>query len=330
MSTGPRYPEWARITELMAGGSPVELAIAGVPAARLRLGVAPRSVALEIGGADPRRALPAVPDAIAAVRVVGTDGPALVISTHAPEVMAAFYALVIAVADEVQLADRTPEAALTEAIESFRRLLLVEPPESMAQQAGLFGELLLVAAHVRCIGPAGADAWVGPLGAPHDLRLAEADVEVKTTTTDGLVHMISSLGQLEANPGRPLHIVSIGLQVAQLAASAQSVADLVHLIRVMLATTPINASRFERTLGQTGWTEQLTGPDAPRFIVRHEPASAAVTDDFPRIVRSHLSARLGPDGASRIDRVQYSLDLAGLVQPISAGALADQFRMESR
>jgi hypothetical protein len=320
MTMQARLPDWSKVETLLAAGFPVALNLPGAPAAELQVSNSPPCLRLELAGADLARPLPELPDAIAAQRVHADDGVHLAISTTRAEVFAQFYALLGMVLDEAHLLGAPPEVALGSALEAWRRLLAVEPRTTLLAQAGLLGELWVLEAHLRRVGPPGVDAWVGPRGEPHDFRFVAVDLEVKTTTQESRQHMISSLGQLSASPGRPLLLLSLGVQAAP--AAGRSVPDVVASIREHLGGEPIFAARFERSLKLAGWN-QSAGADAARFIIRLGPEYLEVGATTPRIVHEHLDAALGQDGAARVVRVQYTVDLTGLTAPLTGLPLSN-------
>jgi Putative PD-(D/E)XK family member, (DUF4420) len=321
-----RFPSWQNLERLLASGKPITLRVPGQPAAFLYLCADGCPVRLVVGGANATRALPEVPAAISTSRVLTDQGVALSIGCATAELLPQFNVLLGMVLDETQLGGATPEAALTEAVGAWRRLLAASSRATEPAQAGLFGELLVVEALCRRTGPSGLDAWVGPLGEPHDFRLAVVDLEVKTTLNSRRVHEISSLQQLVPAPGRELYLLSVGLRRAAAAEGGATVWDIVDRVRFQLVGDPLRAGRFERLLAQSGCTTVVDTETVP-FLVHLPPAVLRIDEHAPRLTPAVLQAGLGPL-APRVVAARYSLDVDGFLTPVAASALADSFQFE--
>jgi hypothetical protein len=270
--------------------------------------------------------LPAnLPPAIRAARVLYGGEAAFDLSTAEVDLFPQVYFLLTFVADEVHLAGASAPAAVEAGLAAFRRLLAVEPVLTEARQAGLFGELWLLARTVHARGQAGLDSWVGPLGQPHDFRLDDADIEVKTTTGDRRVHPISSLTQLLPSPGRPLYLLSLGFQPAPGAAEARSLRDAIEGLRHELTAHPVESARFDQRLVQAGWREETRDDQLTRFVPRLPARLVTVNEDCPRLIPAMIEAVLPPELSSRLSSVGYRVDLEGLGVSPAASPLAPWF-----
>ena len=321
--TAARYPHWYNFAPLLADKVPLTLAVPGLPATRLyfeppdRLGV---RIALPLSGPLPAD----LPTALRATRIIENGAPALDLSCGDPALFPQVYFLLTAVVDEVQLAGAPAHQALERGLAAFRRLLAVEPVVSESAQLGLLGELWLLARLIETRGGWGVDAWVGPLGQPHDFRLESADVEVKTTSGNQRRHHISSLTQLAPSPGRPLYLLSLGFQPAPASESAASVKEAIAGLRAALHAAPDQQARFERLLVLAGWTEEIEGRELTRFVLRLAPRVVAVDASCPRITPQILEAGQGTATIHRISEVRYVVDLEDLGGPLASSPLADQ------
>lgn len=320
--TTARYPHWYNFGPLLADKVPLTLAVPGSPTVRLyfeppdRLGV---RIALALSGPLPVD----LPAALRATRVIEDGAPALDLWCGDPALFPQVYFLFTAVADEVQLAGASAYQALERGLEAFRRLLAVEPVVSESAQLGLLGELWLLARLVEARGGRGVDAWVGPLGQPHDFRLDHEDVEVKTTSSSQRRHHISSLTQLVPSPGRPLYLLSLGFQPAPASEEAVSVREAVEELRAALHAAPEHQSRFERLLVLAGWTNELEGRELTRFVRRLTPQVVTVDASCPRITPQVLESGLNASTTHRISEVRYVIDLDDLGVPVASSHLAE-------
>src|SRR5690606_29033660 len=128
-------------------------------------------------------------------------------------------------------------AAVTESLQSFKDILSKKQRLTEEQQVGLLGELLLLNHCARELGVQPAlDAWLGAQGEEHDFVFPSFDVEIKSTRSEGRVHMINSVSQLEMSPGRPLFLLSVQFTAAGAARGGMSLGDLIGKLRGELGT----------------------------------------------------------------------------------------------
>ncbi|MGH3927264.1 MAG: PD-(D/E)XK motif protein, partial [Pseudonocardiaceae bacterium] len=148
----------------------------------------------------------------------------------------------------------------------------------------------------------GGDEWE-----EHDLGLADDDVEVKTTTSDGRHHWISTLDQLQPTIGRKLWLLSIQLTGAG-ASKAARLPDVVACVEEQLPSE-LQVS-FQSRIARTHYRSTQTYDSFRLLRLRSTPACFLVDGDFPRIDRDIL-ARAGASVAG-IDEVNYAIRLDGM------------------
>ncbi len=213
------------------------------------------------------------------------------------------YPVLCAVADRIQLDGMTFQAAVTETLRHLGHLLRAEDTLSRETETGLIGELALLAGMIKIFGPdIAVAAWRGGQGEEHDFGLPDTDIEVKTTTSERRVHWISSLTQLVATGGRPLHLVSI--QITRAGTDGVTVNDLIERIR---AATGSARDRFDTQLVSAGWRERYVASATQQWRGRHRPAVFIVDDQFPRITPDLLGSA-GVD-LTVVTEVRYHVDL---------------------
>lgn len=321
-----RHLAWSTVQELMDGDAPVVIAVPGVPAATIRLEVSPPRLTVEIEGASAKRALPLIPDSLDITHKAIAGGHALVMTTQVPAIFGPFYSVATGVIDDVQMGQTPPEAALISALETFRALLATARPRGVAAEVGLVGELLILCGHLRAVGASGVDAWTGPRGAGHDFRLPTCDVEVKTTTRPSRVHTIASIDQLLGLPGRDLYLVSIGIESVSVPAdncpaTPLSVPGLAGVALQLASDSPLHFERLARMLEGVGYSPHTASESWQSFVLRLSPHAILVADGCPRIVRHHLAAAIGEEGADRVQNLCYDVDLSHMTSPLETTAL---------
>ena len=168
---------------------------------------------------------------------------------------------------------------------------------------GLFGELLMLRElHARLLTHREAvDSWTGADRVQHDFVFRNRAVEVKSLSgKERNAVRISSEDQLEVASGR-LFLVVRKLAENSEAQEARSLNALVHEIETELPDADA-LEEFQRRLAAAGYLP-LPDYDSPRYV-QAGIATYAVTDGFPRLVRSDI-----PHG---IARVAYDLELEAI------------------
>ncbi|MFI9836316.1 PD-(D/E)XK motif protein [Nonomuraea sp. NPDC051941] len=180
---------------------------------------------------------------------------------------------------------------------------------------GLFGELIILEQILAAAGAHDLSVWRGPDREPHDFRLAEGDLEVKTLGATGSTVRIHGIEQLEPPEGGDLHLV-----VVRLVADLDGIAlpDLVERIRPKVG----DHRAFSLALARAGYGEADGEHYRDRRFAVTQIAALAVGDGFPRISPSSLADTL-PD---EIGALSYTLDLSFLLPTaLDSASLAPLF-----
>jgi len=234
------------------------------------------------------------------------------------------YSLIASIVDAMRAGDSFASATHA-AVVSFRDLLAGRQRLTREKEQGLIGELLVLRHLVGRIGSRDAlTAWLGPQSAEHDFAFPTFDIEVKTTTSEKRSHMIGSVTQLMATPGRPLWLMSIQITRAGASLSSFSLSGLVDELR-----TAINEGRqdFLTYLGSVGWRDQDQDLYLTRHMYRSLPAAYLVDETFPAVTRPRLDSVVPhPD---LVGAISYRVDVSSLDKAIPPGPL-DQFVVEHK
>ncbi len=192
----------------------------------------------------------------------------------------------------------------------WRALLQQAAALSDERQTGLFGELWLLERLIGARGFGAVEAWTGPLGAAHDFRTSEGDIEVKATYGVRRVHMINGLSQFTPVGDTPLYLLSLRLEAA--GQGGRSLPEAVAEIRLRLKASPSHVDRFEQALECVGYRDE----DVHLYPARRRLAAPAmlapVVDGLPRLSRSALGDLAPRYAAERIVEVAYRIDVEGL------------------
>lgn len=237
------------------------------------------------------------------------DGAIIEISTSSPALFPYFHGFATAVADRVQIDGLDSHAAIEECLFRWRDLFREAAKLTAEEQLGLLGELWLLQRLVR---RHGADvalaAWTGPAGQAHDFRLGDMEIEVKSTTNEHRVHIISSDTQLTASVGASLFVLSLQYTSAG-ADPAHSLAGSVHTTRELLGD-PAASARFDAILEQHfGVASSDLAIYTTPLKLRTPPCLVPVDEHFPRIDVRVLAASTE---IARISDIRYRVNLEGL------------------
>lgn len=238
-----------------------------------------------------------------------------VVTVHGIRFFTEAYPLLRSVADLIQLKGTSFAAAAERSLARYHDLLASIGQMPVQQEAGLFGELLVVAHLIGTIGPGPAvAAWRGgDQSEEHDFGLPHDDVEVKITTSEQRRHWIGSIHQLRPSPRRRLWLLSIQLTAGG-ASDAERLPDVVDRVERQLPDGL--RPHFLTRLGEAGFRVQQPTDTYRSLRPRSEPGRYVVDDGFPR-----LGLQLLRTGGARLDRitdVSYMIDLDGMQ---SAGSL---------
>ncbi|MEV4191412.1 PD-(D/E)XK motif protein [Streptomyces toxytricini] len=320
--TFPRLP-WSTVEHYLGEGQGTSY--------RLSAPTAARTVSYEIGDlgsgislhvelsrdqSPPRSPLPSV-----AVDQVFHRGKRMArVRTTQVELMRDFHDLLMSVADRIVTGERDLEQALDETVDAWAGLLQRPRGLGAEQRIGLHGELAVLRAIARTHGWEGAvRAWTGPRGEQHDFGLAEADVEVKTTSSENRVHRVHGVRQLEETNGRSLWVASLRLTRGGVAGRSlgESVAS---VVRDAHAADRMAATRLEESLDRCGWN--ATERDDERWTLRDDPLFVPA-ENVPRLTTTLLPA----DVRDHLVSLDYRISLDHLSPAPGAPVDVTDFRL---
>lgn len=238
---------------------------------------------------------------------------ALEIWTDSEDLFPNFYQLVCEIVGAVVEEGQAPDIALLSAVARWESLLSRPSLMSEEAQAGLFGELWLLERLIGSMGPSAVDAWVGPIPQPHDFRLGDVELEVKTTSGSARIHTINGIGQLEPSLGCTLYLVS--LKLANAGTGGRSLPEAVMAIEAMLTASSISLARFQSGLAKNGYDPLYANSYNRRRRLRDAAELIEVTDGVPRLTSEaikSIEARFSPE---RLGRITYSVNVDGMGAP---------------
>lgn len=206
-----------------------------------------------------------------------------------------------ALADDIirRLASDVPSAPaeIQRALEEWRRLL--RPAKEMTPEAsrGLFGELVVLGWLARRNPQYALDVWTGPESDCHDFTTANGDLEVKTSSKEGLVVDISSLRQLDVTDGHDLTLIRLSVADSP---DGQSISEKAReLIDLGVPEWPLYTKIKDAGLNVRD------SPDAGRYAISSEISAWRITSDFPGLRYGDLPG----EWRDAISKVKYTLDL---------------------
>jgi hypothetical protein len=303
---------WQNAEVLMAQG-PFRHAIPAGRSATLIYDGERLAVSVSLGQDDDPAQLPALPQAIHFE--VDRRLQTLNVTCSEPELHKYFYAYVCHALELIREQRQPAVLAFRESWVRTRELLEQQIVLSRDKQLGLLGELVFLSLVAeRHAGGWGAafDSWHRDANAEHDFAFGTADVEVKTTSKEARVHMIGSLDQLRASPGRNLFLLSLQFSAAPPHADGSvSLNEKINEIFGALQARADLSSRFRERLARAGWNEEHRTHYDHRVIQRSSPKIIQVDDKFPRLTPENLTG-LPNELIIRIRSVVYSIDVTGL------------------
>jgi len=231
------------------------------------------------------------------------------VSVRSRPLWRSFYNFAVSVADRVAVESEKPMDAILAEVECFGELISSRGALSSEKQIGLFGELLVLERILLNGGPSQLDSWIGPAGEPHDFRLGNLELEVKTSFGTRAVHHINGFSQLVPSPDHELQVVSILLAPAG-SGDSWTLPSIVGDIEQIVDATPW-ARRLQELVAAVGYDHEADDLYGRKYCLRRHVQVVPVTEDFPRIDRSMLSTAMGPS-FSRIRDIGYELDVEGL------------------
>ncbi|AXE37864.1 hypothetical protein JS278_00673 [Acidipropionibacterium virtanenii] len=198
-------------------------------------------------------------------------------------------------------------AEIQNALEEWRRLL--RPAKEMSPEAsrGLFGELVVLGWLARRNPQFAVDIWTGPKGDCHDFTTVNGDLEVKTSSKEGLIVDISSLRQLDVTDGHDLTLIRLNVVDSP---DGQSIREKVNeLVGLGVPQWPL--FRKVRDAG----LNVRDSHDSVRYAVSTDVSAWRVTPEFPGLRYGDLPT----EWRDAITKVRYTLDLVS-----APGRLDDQ------
>lgn len=234
----------------------------------------------------------------------------LIIWTGAEDLYQPFYALLLDIADRVQLDGRSSAEAVSESVRGWRRLLAGLSGLSTEEQIGLSGELWTLSRLVAARGPAGVQAWTGPSAEAHDFKLESTEIETKTTIGERRRHRISRLDQLQPSPECHLYMLSLHFARAGLG-GGWTLGSQIAGLRTSLESDAKAGERFEELLFDANWRDDEEHLYTDTYKTRESPRLILVDDAFPRLTPEMVRTALG-DLTTRVDDLTYRVDVDGL------------------
>lgn len=306
LPTDPRLLPWELFrSTFLEKGLPADIPVAGEPRVTLFLEQGGTRIGLRApwAGSD-------LPDPRLRSVHVERHNDDLVVWTRDQDLYQPFYALLLDIADRIQVDGRTSPQAVNESVRGWRRLLAGLSGLSIEEQIGLTGELWTLARIVASRGPAGVHAWTGPSAEAHDFRIGNTELETKTTIGERRRHRISRLDQLQPSPECRLYLLSLHFTRAGLGAGwtlGSQIADL----RAILKNHTKERDRLEALLRDAKWSDEDDHLYTDRYKARANACLIPVDDAFPRLTPDMVRAALG-ELTTRVDDLTYRVDVDGL------------------
>jgi hypothetical protein len=170
---------------------------------------------------------------------------------------------------------------------------------------GLFGELTILRYHLLPALPAAdaVSAWTGPTAANQDFQLADAAIEVKTSSgKEPQTLVIASERELDGQGTGTLILAHLSLDEHR-GGKGESLNSIIDGTRA-LVTDAVASALLDDLLVRAGYlSQQRELYDEPRYSVRKQ-RFWRVTRDFPRITETDLRAGVGD--------CRYCISTAGL------------------
>jgi hypothetical protein len=257
--------------------------------------------------------VPADVSRLAAIRteLIKKDGRVhLEVSTCARSLQKQFYHFATAVAERIAVEAQPAVDAVQLELRCFVDLLEQKPVLGIERQIGLVGELLVLQHLITEGGIDLLDAWIAPTPEPHDFRIGNSELEVKTTVAPRRIHTIHGGEQLVPSAGCSLHLISVLLGPLG-TGTGFSLKSLVDALSGCFSSDLGRQNRFAELLTASGYRD-LDGQHYMRqFALRRSLAIVAINARFPAITRPVIQKVLGAE-AQRIDQVQYEVNVEGL------------------
>jgi hypothetical protein len=234
----------------------------------------------------------------------------LEVATAMASLQRQFYHFAVGVAERVIVEKRPAIEAVGLELQCFTDLLEEMSLLGIERQLGLLGELIFLERLLAKEGVGALDAWLGPIGEPHDFRLKAYEFEVKTTVFPQRIHTIHGMEQLVASKGCSLYLVSLLLGPPG-ASDGFSLAEKVAQLSSQFAPISARLTQFATALEAYGFRTADSGHYTRQFAMRRPIGLVRVDNTFPAITRPTIQSALGPL-APRIESLQYDVSVEGL------------------
>lgn len=307
-----RHITWDNFRQnYIAPGVPAVHSINGSPAVRFFVSGDAGSIGIQIAADGPCEPPELMLEQIGTrVRYSG-QVPYIEVITDQSQLFEQFYAVMVNIADLVQLEGLPYTTAINRSVDQFRSLLEARAILTDDRVVGLWGELWVLKRLIDKHGITVFDSWDGPRDGVHDFRLGNDELEVKTTRNEERVHIISRLSQLVPSPDMSLYLVSLQLVPADNLAGV-CLPGLIRSVKGMIGADHEVRDKFIDLLSGVGYDEGDSHFYRMKYILRSSPAVIPVDAACPRISPSMIDASIGTDLASRISDVQYRINLTGM------------------
>ena len=161
-------------------------------------------------------------------------------------------------------------------------------------------------------------SWLGPDSEEHDFVFAEFDAEVKTTRSEGRVHVIGTETQLQSSPDRPLYLISTQITGAGQAVDGFSLPALIGSVRESLESSRV---LFDQHLSGLGWHDASADLYRDAYMLRSVPTAYVVDENFPAITSARLDAVVPQ--RQLVGSVSYRVNVTHLATIVPPSPLAD-------
>lgn len=240
--------------------------------------------------------------------------PVLEVSTTSTRFFREFHRFAGLIAEDFEPLGSSAVGAFDSALQRWRAFTAARPILTDEQQLGLHGELLLLTSLMRKSKIDALRAWIGRdavTPSRHDFRIGQADIEVKTTRGTTRHHYIHGLQQLVAANGHTLHILSLRLEDAG-SGDGAGLSELVARVREDLQPDTATANEFEQKLSAASYYDADVAHYGRKLTFADKPRLVEIDIGTPRITTNMLEDTLGSELASRIDQVNYRVNLEGM------------------
>lgn len=240
----------------------------------------------------------------------------LSLSTDTEGLQKQFYHLANAISERIIVEKQAIETAIIVELACFNELLKLQPLLSFEKQIGLVGELIVLEKLTAKYGISAINSWIGPEREPHDFKIKDKELEVKTTVSTRRIHTINGMEQLVASENCQLFLVSVLIGPPG-ASDSFSLPDIICRLENAFSADSIASDKFHTLLAQVGYKTSDAAHYVKKFNLRRPVEVFPVDANFPAITRDSIESALG-EMASRISSLTFDVNIEGLdSKPIS-------------